>query len=102
MTERRIGQQPTEGICAQRIVFRGHVQGVGFRFTAASFAKHFSVAGYVKNLPDGTVEMVVEGPKDHVASIRSRLAEHFAGHIESQEVSDVSAHEPFAGFEIRR
>ena len=43
------------------VFFRGHVQGVGFRYTCRILAKGFSVTGYVKNLDDGRVEMVVEG-----------------------------------------
>ena len=41
--------------------FRGTVQGVGFRYTVRQIAAEFAVTGYVKNLPDGTVEMVAEG-----------------------------------------
>ncbi|NPA17154.1 MAG: acylphosphatase [Aquificae bacterium] len=42
-------------------VFAGTVQGVGFRYFVRSKAKEFGVKGYVRNLPDGTVEVVAEG-----------------------------------------
>ena len=45
----------------QHTIFRGHVQGVGFRATAARVAEGFEVAGHVRNLADGSVELVVEG-----------------------------------------
>ncbi len=41
--------------------FTGRVQGVGFRYTAVNIARRFAVAGCVMNLPDGRVELVVEG-----------------------------------------
>lgn len=45
---------------AQRIIFKGRVQGVGFRYTTNGIAKNFEVVGYVKNLADGSVEVFVE------------------------------------------
>ena len=45
----------------RRVYFSGRVQGVGFRFTCQSLARGFEVAGYVRNLPDGRVELVAEG-----------------------------------------
>ena len=45
------------------IVVRGVVQGVGFRFFAQCLARRYGVAGYVRNLPDDTVEIEAEG--DH-------------------------------------
>jgi len=45
----------------RRLYYSGHVQGVGFRYTCQSLARGFDVAGYVRNLPCGRVELVVEG-----------------------------------------
>ncbi len=42
-------------------VFAGTVQGVGFRYFVRNIAKKMGVKGYVRNLPDGTVEVVAEG-----------------------------------------
>jgi len=59
------------------VYFTGRVQGVGFRYTAQNIAQQYNVKGYVKNLPDGRVELVLEGPDeemDHIVdSIRQRL-----------------------------
>lgn len=41
--------------------FAGVVQGVGFRYFVRNIAKEMGVKGYVRNLPDGTVEVVAEG-----------------------------------------
>ena len=45
----------------RRLIYQGRVQGVGFRYTVASIARRFPVTGYVKNLPDGNVELAVDG-----------------------------------------
>ena len=47
----------------KHIVFYGRVQGVGFRYYAVNKANQLGLTGWVKNLPDGTVEMEVEGEK---------------------------------------
>ena len=47
-----------------KAIFHGYVQGVGFRFLVEKVSRQFYVTGYVRNLIDGTVEMVAEGD-DH-------------------------------------
>jgi acylphosphatase len=43
------------------IIYTGSVQGVGFRYTARSIAQGLGLAGWVRNVPDGSVELVAEG-----------------------------------------
>ena len=45
------------------IVVSGRVQGVGYRYFAAARAKMHGILGYVRNLPDGSVEVVAVGPR---------------------------------------
>ena len=45
------------------VLFSGRVQGVGFRYTTCRKAEDFKVEGFVRNLPDGNVELVAEGPE---------------------------------------
>lgn len=45
----------------KHIVFYGRVQGVGFRYYAVNKANQLGLTGWVKNLPDGTVEMEAQG-----------------------------------------
>ena len=47
----------------KHIVFYGRVQGVGFRYYAVNKANQLGLTGWVKKLPDGTVEMEVQGEK---------------------------------------
>jgi acylphosphatase len=46
---------------ARHFVIRGEVQGVGYRFFAQRVAAYHQIVGYVKNMPDGTVESFAEG-----------------------------------------
>ena len=54
---------------ARRIVVRGTVQGVGYRYWLARAAESRGVAGWVQNRPDGTVEALLEGEDDAVESL---------------------------------
>jgi len=50
---------------AFRAIVRGYVQGVGFRYSAVRMAdKIGNITGYIRNLPNGTIEVVAEGPEE--------------------------------------
>jgi acylphosphatase len=51
------------------VIVRGRVQGVGFRYAAATRASSLGLGGWVRNRPDGTVEAVFEGPRERVESM---------------------------------
>lgn len=85
----------------RRVVYRGAVQGVGFRMTTASLAKRHSVVGYVKNLRDGTVELAVEGESSAVESFLNDVAETFSRNITDAQVSEFDSPESFANFGVR-
>lgn len=55
--------------------FRGHVQGVGFRFTCRSLARGYCVTGVVKNLPDGSVQLLAEGERPEVEAFIKAIGE---------------------------
>jgi acylphosphatase len=82
------------------IYFKGSVQGVGFRYTSQRFAVDLGLKGWVKNLPDGRVELLAEGSKDAVESLLQNLSNHFGGYIhEVQKVFKEGRHE-FTEFKI--
>jgi acylphosphatase len=58
---------------ARRFIIRGRVQGVGYRFFAVRTARAVGVVGTVRNLPDGSVEVFVEGAPRAVAEFRGQL-----------------------------
>jgi len=51
----------------------GHVQGVGYRWFVRGLAQAAGLAGRARNLPDGRVEVVLEGPDDAVARVLAAL-----------------------------
>ena len=52
-----------------RFVVSGRVQGVGFRWGVTSRARSLGLGGWVRNLTDGRVEAVLEGPRDRVEAV---------------------------------
>ena len=50
----------------REVYYSGRVHGVGFRYTVRSLASRLAVSGFVKNLPDGRVHLVVEGPPGEI------------------------------------
>jgi acylphosphatase len=59
---------------ARRFLIQGEVQGVGYRFFAQRAAARHHIVGYIRNLPDGRVEALVEGPADNVEAFKHDLA----------------------------
>ena len=57
------------------------MQGVGFRYRATQIARTFAITGYVKNLPDGGVELVAEGEEEEIKQFLERLQETMSQHI---------------------
>ena len=58
---------------ARKFLISGDVQGVGYRFFAQRAAARHQIVGYVRNLPDGTVEAFAEGPANSVEAFRHDL-----------------------------
>ena len=56
------------------VVVRGRVQGVGFRWFVREAARRRNLAGWVRNLQDGGVEIAAEGPEREVGAFRSDVA----------------------------
>ena len=57
----------------RRWVIRGRVQGVGFRWFVMREAERLKLGGYVTNLPDGSVEVVSQGPETALETLESHL-----------------------------
>ena len=87
---------------ARRFLVRGRVQGVGFRWFVEREAHILQIAGWVRNNPDGTVEVLAQGTRDQLTGLRSRLQEGpRAARVDQVAESDV---EPIAGltsFQVR-
>lgn len=81
-------------------IYKGYVQGVGFRFTARRLAGGFQVGGHVRNLPDGTVEVVADGEAPEIDRFLDAIDEKMAGHIHSKHVKRSPLSAPASDFRI--
>jgi acylphosphatase len=85
----------------RRVVVRGRVQGVWFRQSTREHARSHGVAGWVRNLPDGTVEAVLEGPTKAVQRM-VRFCETGPARADVDRIEQHDeAPEGLSGFEIR-
>jgi acylphosphatase len=69
-----------------RVYYSGRVQGVGFRFTSARLAERHAVGGFVRNLPDGRVELVAEGNRSAVDQLLAAIQRQMHGYIHDAQV----------------
>lgn len=81
--------------------YSGHVQGVGFRMRVQRLAMGYRVTGYVMNLPDGRVRLVVEGEAAEVKGLVGAVGKELAEHIARTESDSSPATGEFGEFRIR-
>ena len=87
---------------AKRIFYEGRVQGVGFRFSVRQIAEGFTVAGHAANLPDGRVEVFLQGERDEVEAMEKEIAHsHLEGLIRRQDGQEVPVEAGRKGFQIQ-
>ena len=87
---------------ARRLIVRGRVQGIGFRYATAGAAEACGVAGWVRNRVDGTVEVFVQGDADAVArAIDWCRRGPPAARVTAVEVAEAPVAEDCAGFGLR-
>ncbi len=80
--------------------FRGTVQGVGFRYTVRQIATEFAVTGYVRNMPDGTVEVVAEGEGRELRSFMAKINEAMGHYIRDVDSFESPGTGRYSVFEI--
>ena len=85
------------------VYFSGHVQGVGFRYSVKQLSLEFDVTGWVKNLPDGRVELVAEGERNELETFQAAIPDAGLRRF----IRDTQSHwsegtGEFRGFEIAR
>jgi acylphosphatase len=87
-------------LTAKKIVFSGRVQGIGFRFTALNIASRCQLTGYVRNIPDGNVEMVAQGPAETIDECIRDLQDSFVGSISHIDIEPATPDPKFTDFRI--
>ena len=85
----------------RRVHFAGHVQGVGFRYSAVSVARRYAVSGYVQNLSDGRVVLVAEGEVPELDRFLADLGETMRASIRETQSESGSPTGEFRGFQVR-
>ncbi len=85
------------------VYFSGHVQGVGFRYSVKQLSLEFDVTGWVKNLPDGRVELMAEGERNELETFQAAIPDAGLRRF----IRDTQSHwsegtGEFRGFEIAR
>ncbi|MEP2774798.1 MAG: acylphosphatase [Luteolibacter sp.] len=86
----------------KRVIFEGRVQGVGFRYTTKDLARGYDVLGTVRNLTDGTVELIISGEGGEVAEFLRDLSEDsaVAHHITEMSQEEIDPLPDLKGFTI--
>ncbi len=90
---------------AKQILYSGRVQGVGFRYATKQLATGFEVTGWVKNLPDGRVELLaMSHDAEELDAFLTELQENsgLASHIKEADVRAVPPPAGITGFTIQR
>ncbi len=86
---------------ARRFVVRGRVQGVGFRWFVEREAHILGIAGWVRNNPDSSVEVLAMGTREQLAGLRSRLLQGpRAARVDDVEESEAKAVPGLTTFQI--
>ncbi|MEZ6119463.1 MAG: acylphosphatase [Pirellulaceae bacterium] len=83
-----------------RAIFVGHVQGVGFRYSTRRIAMGFAVTGWVRNLSDGSVELMAEGEKLELQRFLDQIKQEMGSQIRDIKQEWLDASHEFSTFGI--
>ena len=85
---------------AKNIIFKGRVQGVGFRYTTHRAASRYDLTGFVCNLPDGSVEAVLQGTASNIQACLNDLQDTFGGYLRDINTTDQPVNPQYHDFRI--
>ncbi len=83
------------------VFFSGAVQGVGFRFTTRMLANRYKIKGWVRNTPDGKVEVWAQGKKGDIYDFLGEVQQEFSRHITDIQTEDVEPSQGFKDFQVK-
>ncbi len=87
-------------MAARHVIFIGRVQGVGFRYTAHRIANRHQLTGFVRNLPDGTVEMFAQGPAQDIDDCIQDIKEYFGDYLRETRIQEIPTDPKYKDFRI--
>ena len=96
-----VGFDPERDRIREHIIFRGRVQGVGFRYQAMYASRTYGATGWVENLPDGSVEMEVQGTPAAIGKVLTHLRSEHWIRIDDMEVEEIPLVDGERGFGVR-
>ena len=86
---------------ARQVFYEVRVQGVGFRYSTLRIATGFELTGWVRNLPDGRVELLVSGDSAEVADFLQAIRDsELASFIRNETIHEIPPPHGLRGFEI--
>ncbi|HEY0008497.1 MAG TPA: acylphosphatase [Tepidisphaeraceae bacterium] len=88
--------------CRSHCYFAGRVQGVGFRYATRNLAIRYNVVGFVRNLADGRVELIAEGPRPEVNNFVDAIKDRMSGYIRELDENVEPPSGQFSQFTIAR
>ena len=91
----------SDKIVRKHILVYGRVQGVGFRYRASHAARSFGLTGWVRNNPDGTVEMELQGEEELIRRMEPALMDGTWIRIREWRETDLPVDEDERGFSVR-
>ena len=91
----------TPDVERREVRYTGRVQGVGFRYTTRSIAEQYRVAGHVRNLSDGSVELIVQGETDELDRFLSDVENRMGKNVTEITVNRTKPGTSMTGFQIR-
>ncbi len=83
------------------VIYKGRVQGIGFRFTVERVALNFGVVGWVKNLSSSDVEVVAQADEETIKNFLGTVRGYFLRYIVDEQISTTKATDSFTDFQIR-
>jgi acylphosphatase len=94
------GEPPQQTAVSKHIIFSGSVQGVGFRNKARSIATSRQLTGFVRNLADGTVEMLVQGKTGDINDCLKDIKKFFSDNIKDTKIDEVHYESKYTDFRV--